>query len=386
MADIYLAQLGTEVGATRLCVLKEVLEPLSRDPGFANMLVTEAKLAAQLSHANVVQVFDLGREEGRLFIAMEYVEGFDLNQLLAKLSKTRTPLPAEYALYIVREMLRGLDYAHRAKQADGTPLGIVHRDVSPSNVLVSFEGEVKLCDFGIARAVHVQQQEDLVARSRVVGKSAYMSPEQAAGLDLDARSDLFSAAIILFELCAGRRLFRGTDEETLALVRNALIPPLPERGLPQQAELEVLLRRALARDPEQRFQSAKEFLGALDKYIAQSRLGASPLRFASFLTDHFAEEIVRGRRASELASQGLLDSRSSQGIELPAERDLPPDSGVHHLADMPNLAAKQGEIEETLRVSRASSAPRGHAPGRVVALVLSLLAIATGVAAIVWLR
>src|SRR5271169_2546006 len=177
MAEIYLARQKTEFGATRLCVVKQILPGLAGDSRFSDMLVHEAKLAARLSHANVVQVFDLGRADGRLFIAMEYVEGFDLNDLLRRCSRAKVPLPFELAVHVVREALRGLDYAHRRTDDDGRPLGIVHRDVSPSNLLVSFEGEVKVCDFGIARAndaltsgVAAHELEEAIK-----GKAGYMS-------------------------------------------------------------------------------------------------------------------------------------------------------------------------------------------------------------------
>ncbi|MEM9073933.1 MAG: serine/threonine-protein kinase, partial [Myxococcota bacterium] len=145
MADIYLARLRNSLGGARNVVVKQILESLSDDPGFSEMLTAEAKLAAQLNHANVVQVFDLGRENGRLFLAMDYVEGFDLRQMLGRLTRAKIGLPAEFAILILRDVLRALDYAHRARGSEGERLGIVHRDVSPSNVLISFEGEVKLC-------------------------------------------------------------------------------------------------------------------------------------------------------------------------------------------------------------------------------------------------
>src|SRR5438552_8487653 len=152
MAEIFLARAHTDLGAARLCVVKQILPEFAHHPQFAEMLIHEAKLAARLNHAHIVQVFDLGREGDQLYIAMEYVEGFDLNLLLRKCSAQKIPLPFEFALRIVCDALKGLDYAHRRTNDDGTPLGIVHRDVSPSNILISLEGEVKVCDFGIAHA------------------------------------------------------------------------------------------------------------------------------------------------------------------------------------------------------------------------------------------
>jgi eukaryotic-like serine/threonine-protein kinase len=320
MAEIFLARMTTDLGVARRVVVKEILPELSSDTGFARMLVQEAKLSAKLSHRNIVRVLDLGREAGRLFIAMEYVEGYDLNQLLRELSRRRLPLPAEFALFVVREVLAALDYAHRATDGSGTPLAIVHRDISPSNVLISFEGEVSLCDFGIARALsyepdagatdatgsHADQDESRVQRARVAGKSAYMAPEHARGDDIDARSDLFAAGILLWELCAGRRLYKGTEHEMLDMARRAEVPPLPERGLYDLPRLQAILERALAKDPAVRYQSAGQMLKDLDEYALSAQLMASQLRFATFLTEHFAEDIVALRLTREHAAAEAL--------------------------------------------------------------------------------
>ena len=305
MANIFLARADTSLGGSRLCVVKQILTELGRDSNFERALIAEAKLAARLTHANVVQVFDLGRESDRLFIAMEYVEGFDLNQFLRALSKAQLALPAEFALFMIREVLRALDYAHRVKDDHGRLLGLVHRDVSPSNVLISFEGEVKLCDFGIARAMSAHDEESEIVVPRVVGKSAYMAPEHARGEPIDARADVFAAGILLWELCAGRRLYRGSEDEMLAQAKQAEVPELPERGLPEHAKLQAVLNRALARYRDDRFQSAAEFLRALEDYAVQAKLMASQLRFASFVSSNFAQEIVELRRAREVAARAF---------------------------------------------------------------------------------
>ena len=307
MADIYLARMRTSLGGGRNVVVKQILAKLGDDPAFRAMLTTEAKLAAHLNHANVVQVFDFGEEGDRLFIAMDYVEGFDLAQMLKRLSKGKIPFPAEFAILVVREVLRALDYAHRAKDDRGASLGIVHRDVSPSNVLVSFEGEVKLCDFGIARALDREGDEGAMRRARVAGKSAYMAPEHARGDRVDARSDLFAAGILLWELCAGRRLYRGDDEQMLALARAAEVPPLPNRNLPDAAGLQAVLDRALASSPDARYPSCAAFLEALETWAIGAKLMASPLGFGAFLTEHFAEDIVSLRRAREKAAAEIVD-------------------------------------------------------------------------------
>jgi serine/threonine-protein kinase len=282
MAEIFLARQKTDLGATRLCVVKQILPGLAGDPQFSDMLVHEAKLAARLSHANVVQVFDLGRADERLFIAMEYVEGFDLNDLLKRCSKHKVPMPFELGVHVVREALRGLDYAHRRVDDEGRALGVVHRDVSPSNLLVSFDGEVKVCDFGIAHANDVvasrtsQHEIDEALR----GKAGYMSPEHAQGKPIDARADVFAAGIVLWELAAGRRMYRTGEgrDSLLEQARNAEIPPLPVTQFPQGEQLKGIVDKALAADPEHRYTSAAAMLRDLEGYAAAARLMTSHLR------------------------------------------------------------------------------------------------------------
>lgn len=344
MADIFLARADTAFGGSRLVVLKQILPQFGRDNSFERLLISEAKLAAQLSHANIAQVFDLGRESDRLYIAMEYVEGFDLNQLLRALSEAKLGLPSEFALLIVREVLRGLDYAHRAKDKSGRALGLVHRDVSPSNVLISFEGEVKLCDFGIAKALNARDEKLSAAQSkapRVVGKSAYMAPEHAMGDVIDARADIFSAGILLWELCAGKRLYRGSEEQMLALARQADIPKLPDRGFPDSERLQAVLDRALARRVDERFSSAQEFLGALEDYAVGSRQMVSQLRFGSFLTQHFGDRILELRRERERAARSVpsnLPPPMASGV--PASE--PPATVV---AESPNMLPESSDSE-----------------------------------------
>src|SRR5688572_27582958 len=221
MADIYLASAQTGLGGSRLVVIKEVLPELADNPRFAEMLVAEAKLAARLGHANVVKVEELGRHDGALFIAMEYVEGFDLRDLLRRCANNKVALPIEFSLLLVTEALRALDYAHRFRDDAGRAACVVHRDVSPSNVLISFEGEVKLCDFGIARANDMTAD---VPDEAIQGKAGYMSPEHARGEAIDARADVFAAGIILWELLAGRRLYKAqSGEKLLDVARRAHI-------------------------------------------------------------------------------------------------------------------------------------------------------------------
>ncbi len=328
MAQIYLARAHTDLGATRLAVVKEILPAFADDPRFAAMLSHEAKLAACLSHSRIVQVFDLGKEKEHLYIAMEYVEGFDLNSLLRQCADHKVGLPARHALGIVADVLEGLDYAHRRTDEDGKPLGIVHRDVSPSNILISYEGEVKLCDFGIAHA------NDLVkdgVSEALKGKAGYMSPEHARGERLDARADVFAAGIILWELLAGRRLYKPKSDIPLVVqAQQAEVPPIPDKGLTNHAKLEAIVRRALAKDREQRYPSASAMLRELEEYLAESGQLASRLKLGEWIEKTFGTAPVEKRRASE--------RRLPKGDEVapasfaPSAPSVPP---VLRLSDLP---------------------------------------------------
>ncbi len=316
MAQIYLARAETELGATRLAVVKQILPAFADDPRFAEMLTHEAKLAARLGHRRIVQVFDLGKHEDHLYIAMEYVEGFDLNSLLRHCTEHKVALPAPHALGIVADVLEGLDYAHRRNDENDKPLGIVHRDVSPSNVLISYEGEVKLCDFGIAHA------NDLVAESAseaLKGKAGYMSPEHARGEPLDARADVFAAGIILWELLAGRRLYKPkSDIPLVEQAQRADIPTLPDKGVPRHAELEKIVRRALAKDRDERYPSAGAMLRDLETFLADSNLLASRLELGKWIATSFGTDPIEKRRASERRlPKSVPPPRSSERVRVP---------------------------------------------------------------------
>jgi serine/threonine-protein kinase len=357
MADIYLARVRTELGAARLAVVKVVAPKLEHDPRFVEMLASEAKLAARLRHANVAQVEDLGREDGSLFIAMEYVEGLDLRELLRRAARERVAVPVEFSLLVITEALRALSYAHR--------MGVIHRDVSPSNVLVSFEGEVKLCDFGIARAADVAS---LPPEEALQGKFGYMSPEHARGEALDERADVFAAGILLWELCAGRRLYRSEGGEPLIEVaRRAEIPPLPERRLPDEATLHAIVMRALEGRRDDRYPSAAAMLRDLTSYVASARLVASPLRFGEWVRENFGAEVLAARRARERAMRAL---------------DLGPPAVIEPIArPIPARAAPEDAVADAVAAPWVTAAP--SSPGllahlrRLVAPWAVALAIAT---------
>ncbi len=309
MAEIYLARAETELGATRLAVVKQILPAYADDPRFSEMLIHEAKLAARLGHKHIVQVFDLGRttdgDDDHLFIAMEYVEGFDLNALLRRCTERKIGLPVGHALGIVVDALQGLDYAHRA--------GIVHRDVSPSNVLISYDGEVKLCDFGIAHANELVRERETEA---LKGKAGYMSPEHARGEAVDARSDVFAAGIILWELVAGHRLYKAkSDVPLIEQAQRAEIPPLADKGLPNQEKLASIVGRALAVDRDERYPSAAAFARDLESYLADGGLFASRLELGKWITSSFGTDLVEQRRASERRlPRSMPPPRSSERV------------------------------------------------------------------------
>ncbi|HTB74831.1 MAG TPA: serine/threonine-protein kinase [Polyangiaceae bacterium] len=396
MAEIYLARHRTELGPARRCVVKTILPELARDPAFSDMLVHEAKLAARLSHANVVQVLDLGREGERLFIAMEYVEGFDLNDLLRRCSRAKVPLPFELGVHVVCEALKGLDYAHRRTDDEGRPLGIVHRDVSPSNLLISFEGEVKVCDFGIARANDVLGPGGAGSAAHELGealkgKAGYMSPEHARGEAIDARADVFAAGIVLWELAAGRRMYKTTEgrESLLDLARRANVPELPRNGLPGEDKLRSVIAKALTPKREERYPSAATMQRDLDGYAAAARLMTSPLALGEWLKKTFGEEILARRRARERATEALERGAPLvlEAIARPPSTRPPstPAGGTVSAPEVRTLAAVPSEAHPQLAASTSDDlgpyAPRSRR--RMMTIVFVVAALVAAIAAAV---
>ncbi len=257
MAEIFVGTQHGMEGFERPVVLKRILAPLVADPQFRNMLIDEAHVAMGLNHSNIVQVLDLGHVRGRYFLVMELVDGWDLSQILARAANAHFPLPPEIVLYITAEICRALAYAH-ARTRDGQPLAIVHRDVSPQNVLVSEQGEVKLTDFGIAKAMGRRERTN---QGVIKGKLAFMSPEQASGWVLDNRSDLFALGTMLYLFFTDRRPFEApTDLESIMRVRECKFAP-PEAIKPGlNRELVKIIHRAMQALPVNRYQSADEML------------------------------------------------------------------------------------------------------------------------------
>jgi len=257
-AEIFLAKQHGAQGFEKTVVLKRIFTSFYADPQFRHMLIDEAHVAMTLNHSNIVQVLDLGEAEGRYFLALELVDGWTLDRVLRRSKAAGVPAPPALALYITAEVCRALAYAHGKKRSDGQPLGIVHRDVSPHNVLLSEQGEVKLTDFGIAKA---QTRKDTSNGNLIKGKIAFMSPEQGSGEPLDARSDLFSVGTMLYVMITRRHPFDApTDYETLMLVKagDFLAPETARPGL--NPELYRVIRKAMSKAPADRYQTAEEML------------------------------------------------------------------------------------------------------------------------------
>ncbi|HVY40492.1 MAG TPA: serine/threonine-protein kinase [Polyangia bacterium] len=257
-AEIFLAKQHGAQGFEKTVVLKRIFTTFYADPQFRHMLVDEAHVAMSLNHSNIVQVLDLGESEGRYFLALELVDGWSLDRILKRAKAAGVQLPPPLALYVTAEVCRALAYAHAKKRPDGKPLGIVHRDVSPHNVLISEQGEVKLTDFGIAKAMNKTEKS---LGNLIKGKVAFMSPEQAAAAPLDARSDLFSVGTILYAMITRRHPFDApTDYETLMLVKSGDYMP-PETARPGlNPELYRVIRKAMGKQPGDRYQRAEDML------------------------------------------------------------------------------------------------------------------------------
>jgi serine/threonine protein kinase len=265
MAEIFLAtQMGRE-GFQKPVILKRIHSTIYADPQFRNMFIDEAHISMSLSHSNIAQVLDLGVSAGRYFLVLELVDGWDLGRILHRAATAGVRLPRELALHVGAEICRALAYAH-SKAMDGQgPLGIVHRDVSPHNVLLSEQGEVKLTDFGIAKAMNKREH---TGTGVVKGKVAFMSPEQALGKPIDARSDLFSLGTMLYLMVTRARPFEGpSDLETLLRVQKGDFPPPEEVAPDLPPEVAAVISRAMRRDPDERYQSADEMLADVERVL-----------------------------------------------------------------------------------------------------------------------
>ncbi len=290
MADVFKGRVQGPAGFERVFVVKRILPHLSDDPQFTRMFIEEAKLSARLNHPNIVQVFELGAVDKEYFIAMEYVKGRDLAETMRTLWARVGPPRPELVAYVGREMCRALAYAHDLTGDDGEPLGMIHRDVSPSNVMLSYEGAVKLLDFGIAKALGGDNvEEGNTQRGTLKGKFAYMAPEQTQGNDVDKRIDIFATGIVLHEVLTGRRLFKGeNDLQTVERVRQCDVAPPSVHNPLCPPELDGIILRALARNRDERFQTSSEMADALDDVVHAARF--QPTHLAMLMRELFPTE------------------------------------------------------------------------------------------------
>lgn len=274
MAEVYVAEAESMAGFKKKVAIKRILPSLLKDERFVRMFLDEARLSLHLSHANIVTVFDIGKSSSTYFIVMEYVEGINLKGILQEFARRGVTFPVHLAVWLLNEVLKGLDYAHNLRDPEsGRLLGIVHRDISPPNILVSWNGEVKLVDFGLAKASTQLESTD---PGVVKGKFSYLSPEAASGLEVDARADIFAVGILAYEMLTGRRLFLGeTDYQTVQMVRGAEVPSITAQNPEVTTELEAIIRKALARDADQRYQKASEFADDLLGFLFSRSLKVS---------------------------------------------------------------------------------------------------------------
>jgi len=303
MAEVFLARTPVAQGLNKTLVIKKIHTAYARSRQFVTMFVDEAKIALGLNHPNIIQVFDFGAVADTYFLAMEHVEGIDLLRLLQEAARARQRLPYGLSAYIVQQLAKGLDYAHRKTVEFGQPLGIVHRDISPPNILLSKNGEIKLVDFGLAKA---NTQIESTDQGVVKGKFSYLSPEAASGLEVDHRADVFAVGIILWEMFTGRRLFYGeSDYQTVELVRQARVPSIAALNPEVEPELEAVVRKALAREPNDRYQSAADLGDALTQYLFSHRMKVSSRDIATLVRDAQVEMM---RKRSAEPKESLIDA------------------------------------------------------------------------------
>ncbi len=357
MAQIWLGRQSGLQGFEKLVVIKRMVGELESDPESVDMFLTEARLAAQLTHPNVVQIYELGDQAGALYIVMEYLEGEDLASVRRTGQKHGLPLLDHYAARLISMAAEGLHHAHTKVGLDGRPLRIIHRDISPQNLIATFDGGLKVVDFGIAKASTHHTHS-----GKLKGKLAYMSPEQARGEQLDARSDVFSLGIVLFELVTRTRLLpKLGDLELLTLMGSTDPLPRPsERRADLPPGLEEIILKAMERRREQRYQSARELQDALDAWMREQGKSVSAGELADYLRVLFAKRIHDRRQLIETAMTSELTPSSAK-----------------HLAELAHL-----ELSSPGSHSRTNAtASAGRRSGLVAALVaLSVLVAVIGAA------
>ena len=379
MAEVFRAKAFGVEGFERLVAVKRILPTIAEDVDFITMFIDEAKIAVQLNHANIAQIFDLGKVGESYFIALEYVHGRDLRALYDLCVKLGEPMPIAMACYVIMKVCEGLDYAHNKRDASGRDLELVHRDVSPQNILISFDGEVKLIDFGIAKAAG---KAGRTQAGILKGKFGYLSPEQVEGEEIDRRSDLFGVGIVLYELLTNQRLFAGdSDFSTIEKVRNVDVPRPSIYNKSVPAALEAIVLKALARDRAVRFQTAMELHDELQKFLYARGEPFSRRELTAWMRKRFADQIsgdqpVAGDRQNESTQAErtdvapILEPAESKAV-ITETRDAPEEGKAKKstILGMPAVLPPPPEAKGGRTVPPPP--PRGNAappapPGRTV--------------------
>lgn len=327
MAELFKAkQVGLE-GFQRIVAVKRILPHLASNSDFVTMFIDEAKLAAQLNHPNIVHIYDLGKADDSYFIAMEFVEGRDLRSIMKEAENLGKTIPLPAAIFIAKKICSALHYAHTAKDADGKPMRLVHRDVSPQNIIISTSGEVKLVDFGIAKAASKASHTQSGA---LKGKLLYMSPEQAWGKTIDGRSDIFSLGVVLFEMLTGKKLFYGDSEMSiLERVREAKLPDFGEFSDKIPPQLEKIIRKALEKDPDRRYRDGRSLEGELDKFAKSILIAPTGYDVVAFLNEIFPsvygkeklEPLLREKEEAEGEIAQLKKAQEEERIKEEAKKE-----------------------------------------------------------------
>ena len=376
MAEIFLALQKGEQGFQKPVVLKRILPALAEDPTFVRMLVDEAHIASTLNHSNLVQVLDLGKSADQYFLVLEFIDGWSLEQVRHRAQRAKLKLPTALALTIVGALCRGLAYVH-TRERNGKPLGIVHRDVTPQNVLISQQGEVKLADFGIAKAVGKSEKS---STGVIKGKVAYMSPEQSQARPLDARSDLFSVGTLLYLLTTGRKPFDGpTDLDVIMQVRRAR-PDKPSTVIKDlNPDVERFINRALRADPAKRWQSAEQMADRIDAILVKLGQPSGPAPLKRWLDTLTARDGAKPPvpDAAAVTDPSIAVELGSLDLELQEVAPTIAEDGPPTTLDTRNLPAR-ARLEPT--APTRPSAPRATPPTKGARLDAAADAATQGVA------